>query len=194
MKSKWRLFFSLRRLPAELADVDRLTLRCAMIAMVVLPPFLFPGRHYFLYPICGMLIAYIGRFVGFVRHYPGVGKSSQPGPLRDNKTTGILLAIGAAVLLTATLYSAWTTHDPIYLTQSFFGAAVLTYSIGRIWAPVAMGLVSIFLLIGALILYFHFLLTGFLAGAAFAGLLVWHFLFRNLRSAKPGQISESTGS
>src|SRR5579863_8098357 len=106
MKSKWRLFFSLRRLPPELADVDRLTLRSAMIAMVVLPPFLFPGRHYFLYPICGMLIAYIGRFVGFVRHYRGIGKSPQPGPLLDNKTPGILLVIGAAGFLTLTLYSA----------------------------------------------------------------------------------------
>jgi hypothetical protein len=196
MKSKWRLFFSLRRLPPEFADVDRLTLRSAMVAMVVLPPFLFPGRHYFLYPLYGMLIAYVGRLIGFVRHDRRITHSSNPDPRPgSNNAIGILLVIGVAALLTSTLYWAWTTRDPVFLMQSFVGAIVLTYCIGRYWAPVPMGVLNILLMVGALAFYFHFQLAGFLAAAAFAGLVVWHFLFR--KSQQPptsGQLSESIGS
>jgi hypothetical protein len=67
-----KMFFSLSRLPPEFADVERPTLRSAMAAMVILPPFLFPGRHYFLYPICGLFIAYVGRLIGFIRHYRAI--------------------------------------------------------------------------------------------------------------------------
>ena len=192
-----RLFFSLRRLPPEFADVERLTLRSAMVAMVVLPPFLFPGRHYFLYPICGLLIAYVGRVVGFMRHYRGIENASIPGQTRsrDSKRIGTLLVIGVAAFWGSTLYLAWTTRDPVFVMQSFFGAIVLTYCIGRYWVHVAMGLLNIFLLVGALIFYFHFLLPGFVAAAAFAGLMVWHFLFRkSQRSPTPGQLSESIGN
>ena len=196
LNDKLRLFFSLRRLPPEFADVERLTLRSAMAAMVILPPFLFPGRHYFLYPICGILIAYVGRVVGFVRHYRGIAKSSEPRPPlpRDSKITGILLTIGMACLLASTLYWAWTTRDPVFMMQSTFGAIVLTYCIGRYWAPVPMGVLNIFLMVGSLALYFHFLLAGFLAAAAFASLLVWHFLIRRSQRPTPGQFSESIGS
>jgi hypothetical protein len=167
-----------------------------MIAMVVLPPFLFPGRHYFLYPICGMLVAYIGRLVGFVRHYRAIPKSPGPvpAPRPGAKVTGILVTAAIAALLFSTLYWAWTTRDPVFMMQSFFGAIVLTYCIGRYWAPVPIGVVNILLMVGALVFYFHFLLAGFLAAAAFAGLMVWNFLFRKPQRPTPGQFSESIGS
>ncbi len=197
MNLKLKLFFSLRRLPPEFAHVDRLTLRSAMAAMVILPPFLFPGRHYFLYPIGGIFIAYVGRLIGFSRHYREIAKSSKPGPPRprDSKITGTLLTIGMAGLLVSTLYWAWTTRDPVFMMQSTFGAIVLTYCIGRYWAPVPMGVLNVLLMVGALAFYFYFRLPGFLGAAAFAGLVVWHFLFRkSQRPPTPGQLSESIGS
>lgn len=195
MNRTLRLFFSLRRLPPEFADVERFTLRSAMAAMVVLPPFLFPGRHYFLYPICGIFIAYVGRLIGFVRHYRGIAKSSKFSPPRprDSKMTGILLTTGMAWLLASTLYWAWTTRDPVFMMQSTFGAIVLTYCIGRYWAPVPMGVLNILLMVGALAFYFHFLLAGFLGAAAFAGLMVWHFLFRKPQRPNPTRLSRSAG-
>lgn len=196
MNTKLKLFFSLRRLPPEFADVERLTLRSAMVAMVVLPPFLFPGRHYFLYPICGILIAYVGRLIGFVRHDRGITQSSKPDPRSaSNNAIGVLLVIGVAALLSSTLYWTWTTRDPVFMMQSFFGAIVLTYCIGRYWAPVPMGVLNILLMVGALAFYFHFQLAGFLAAAAFAALMIWHFLFRkSQRPPTPKQLSESIGS
>jgi hypothetical protein len=162
--------------------------------MVILPPFLFPGRHYFLYPICGIFIAYVGRLIGFVRHYRAIAQSSRPKSPRDSKTTGILLTIGMACLWASTLYWAWTTRDPVFVMQSTFGAIVLTYCIGRYWAPVPMGVLNIFLMVGALAFYFHFLLAGFLAAAAFAALMVWNFLFRKPQRPTPGRLSESLGN
>lgn len=48
-----------------------------------------------------------------------------------------------------------------------------------------MSLLDVLLLIGALVFYFHFLLPGFLVAAAFAGLMVWHFLVQE--ASRPDQ-------
>ena len=192
-----RLFFTLRKLPPEFADIDRLSLQFAVAAMFILAPLLFPGRHYFLYPILGMLIGCVGRVIGFERHFRSdAHSSSAPAPaLLPANTIVILISLGAAVLLTLPLYWAWTTRNPIFLTQAFFAAIVLTFCIGQYWARrVAMGLLDILLLVSALVLYFHFLLPGFLAAAAFAGLVIWHFLFRKSQRPAAGQFSQPVKS
>ena len=195
LNRKLRLFFSLRRLPAEFADVDRLTLRFAVAAMLILPPILFPGRHYLLYPICGILIAYIGRFIGFILHDRALAESPEVmwAPRPGSRVPGILLVIAVFFLFFSAVYWAWRTRDPFFMMQAFFGAVTLTYCVGRYWAPVAMGLLDIFLLGAALVFYLEFLQAGFLAAAAYAGLMVWHFLFRKAQGPTATQFSESIG-
>ncbi len=187
MNRQLRLFFSLRRLPPEFADVDRLTLRYVQVALVILAPVLFPGRHYLLYPIGVMLILFIGRFIGFMQHDRAIAESPESVPATQPGTIvgGILIAIGVALLLILTVHWAWTTRDPIFMMQLFFGAVTLSYCVGRYWARVAMGLLDIVLLVGALVFYFEFPRAGFLAAAAYAALVVWRFLFR--KNQRPTQ-------
>ncbi len=168
LNRKLRLFFSLRRLPPEFADVERLTLRFAVAAMAALAPILFPGRHYVLYLIWGILITYIGRFIGFILHDRALAEASE-------------------------FVSAPRPVDPFFMVQSFFGAVTLTYCVGRYWARVAMGLLDILLLVTALQFYFHFLQAGFLAAAAYAGIMVWHFLFGRGQGPIARQFSETIG-
>jgi len=195
LNRKLRLFFSLRRLPPEFADVERLTLRFAVAAMAALAPILFPGRHYVLYLIWGILITYIGRFIGFILHDRGLAESSEfvSAPRPVSRLPGFLLVIAVASLLLSAVYWAWTTRDPFFMVQSFFGAVTLTYCVGRYWARVAMGLLDILLLVTALQFYFHFLQAGFLAAAAYAGIMVWHFLFGRGQGPLARQFSETIG-
>jgi hypothetical protein len=77
------------------------------------------------------------------------------------------------------------------MIQSFFGAVTVSFFLGRYWARVAMGLLDIALLVGALVFYFDFHRAGFLVAAAYAGLLVWHFLFRKNQRPTPALPAES---
>ena len=185
-----RRLFDLRNRP-EYADVDRLMLRFGMVAMVVLAPILFPGRHFVLYPVCGVLIMFVGRWIGFILHDRATAESRESAVVpQRGSAAGILLVIGVAVLLVSTLRFAWTTRDPNFMMQSFFGAVILCFCVGRYWARarVAMGLLDILLLGAALIFYCDFFRAGFLAAAVFAGLNVWHFLFRKIQPPTPSPI------
>jgi len=160
-----------------------MTLRFGVAAMVMLAPILLPGRHYLLYPICIMLISYLGRFVGVVRYDRGIAESPE--------FVGLLLAIAVAIMLGVTVYWAWSLRDPLFMVLSFNDAVTLSFCVGRDWARVAMGLLDIVLLVGALVFYFEFPRAGFLAVAAYAGLVVWHFLFRKNQRPTPALPAES---
>jgi hypothetical protein len=184
-KERLRLLFSLRHLPKEYDDIDRIS-KYFGVAGVIISGILF-HRHPLAFVGVSLGIFYCGRFMAIVLH--GRRNSpSQENALQTVRTAGIFaLTIVVAVSLIAVMYWFWATRQSIFAVESILGATTLIWLLGVGRARFVLGLVDIALVITALSLSFLFQSIGFLAAGAYAAFIAWALFFgkREQESGSP---------
>jgi hypothetical protein len=184
MKRKLQMFFSFRKLPKEFADVDRVTSISVTLAILLGIPF-FPGRHYGYYFVCATAIVVLGRALGFLLHGRASTTSRERiiGPAaRMERNLGGVLGI---IALAGSLYFIWTDRDPFFMMLSISLGAGLCFFFGIHQASMRFvaGFGAVALIALSLILYFVYLLPGFLATGGIAAFFAWALLLRRRRGA-----------
>jgi len=196
VESKLRLLLRPGRLPAEYADVERLSSRIALAALVVFGFILLSGHHYVAYVASVIAAVVVGRAIGFAFHNRENRTPRNPGIARSRVPFSVLLALISFVALVPALYWTRATGRPVFVLESLIAVATLYYAIGRLVAGVAFGCVEVGLIVLSLALCLRSPDPAFLIAAAYSALMAWALLFKKgaRTPASPAGTSQSPDS
>ena len=182
-----RLVFSLRRMPQEYEDVERLSLKLTYAVTVIFGFALLP-RHYIAWSFSVVGAAVVGRVIGFTLHGRTAAQSSKGKAQPSGYVFSVLFILAAAAVLVPTIYWALTTQESVFKMESLVFAVTLIWAIGRVTARFVLGVAAISISVTSLIFYFTSFQVGFLLPAGYAALVAWALLHRERRAVE-GHVS-----
>jgi len=169
------LLLSLRRLPKEYNDAERAAWGLGGIGLLISTIVFLPDNHIVAFLAVSVGMYFLGRAIGLILHDREAGSSA----IRAIWTTRtVALAIVVTVILIAVLDWAWTSRQPVFVAESIFLSASLTWFLRRGSTRFILGLIDMALTILAVVFFLFLHWPGFLAAAGYAAFIAWALLFR----------------